>query len=321
MNNYSEMPIVTVTLNPAIDRTLHLPTFALGQVNRVESERTDPGGKGINVAKVIKALKHPVLVTGFLGTNNTAVFQNYFKKENIHNHFVETAGENRVNIKIVDMTNDVVSELNFPGITPTTLDLDHLLDTLRQLAATHKWFVLSGSLPPGWPTDTYATLIRQIQAQGVKVLLDTSGAALREALEARPEIIKPNREELAECLGCKLDSPASIVNAARRLLAAHPGMTLVVVSMGHEGALFVTPEQVITALPLPIEPISSVGAGDAMVAGVIAAQLAAFPLPQSAQLATAFAAGKLTRLGAHLPARDVVQRLAEQVRLKTENHF
>ena len=98
-------------------------------------------------------------------------------------------------------------------------------------------------------------------------------------------------------------------------------MTLVVVSMGHEGALFVTPEQVITALPLPIEPISSVGAGDAMVAGVIAAQLAAFPLPQSAQLATAFAAGKLTRLGAHLPARDVVQRLAEQVRLKTENHF
>ena len=325
MSTENNAVVLCIALNPAIDLTIEVPHLVPGEVNRAERAQQDAGGKAINVASCLADHAVKVAVSGQLGRNNPALFEALFKAKGIDNHCLYIDGNTRLNTKLVDPAQGMTTDINLPGPLQTAADIEaqriRLTEILERLLPTLHWVVLSGSLPPGWPTDTYATLIRQIHAQGVKVLLDTSGAALREALEARPEIIKPNREELAECLGCKLDSPASIVNAARRLLAAHPGMTLVVVSMGHEGALFVTPEQVITALPLPIEPISSVGAGDAMVAGVIAAQLAAFPLPQSAQLATAFAAGKLTRLGAHLPARDVVQRLAEQVRLKTENHF
>lgn len=313
MNNYSEMPIVTVTLNPAIDRTLHLPTFALGQVNRVESERTDPGGKGINVAKVIKALKHPVLVTGFLGTNNAAAFQNYFKKENIHNHFVETAGENRVNIKIVDMTNDVVSELNFPGITPTTLDLDHLLDTLRQLAATHKWFVLSGSLPPTVPTDIYAQLITMLHEYDCKVILDTSGAALAAGIAARPFAVKPNLPELSQLMNSPMDSEEEILKAIKQLLSQ--GIEKVAISLGEKGSLVADCNQILRA-KAPIVPVcSTVGAGDAFVAGFSVGQARNLSLADSVRLASASAGAAVALPGTQAASLQQVNELINKVQI------
>ncbi len=313
MNNYSEMPIVTVTLNPAIDRTLHLPTFALGQVNRVESERTDPGGKGINVAKVIKALKHPVLVTGFLGTNNAAAFQNYFKKENIHNHFVETAGENRVNIKIVDMTNDVVSELNFPGITPTTLDLDHLLDTLRQLAATHKWFVLSGSLPPTVPTDIYAQLITMLHEYDCKVILDTSGAALAAGIAARPFAVKPNLPELSQLMNSPMDSEEEILKAIKQLLSQ--GIEKVAISLGEKGSLVADCNQILRA-KAPVVPVcSTVGAGDAFVAGFSVGQARNLSLADSVRLASASAGAAVALPGTQAASLQQVNELINKVQI------
>ena len=313
MNNYSEMPIVTVTLNPAIDRTLHLPTFALGQVNRVESERTDPGGKGINVAKVIKALKHPVLVTGFLGTNNAAAFQNYFKKENIHNHFVETAGENRVNIKIVDMTNDVVSELNFPGITPTTLDLDHLLDTLRQLAATHKWFVLSGSLPPTVPTDIYAQLITMLHEYDCKVILDTSGAALTAGIAARPFAVKPNLPELSQLMNSPMESEEEILKAIKELLSQ--GIEKVAISLGEKGSLVADRNQILRA-KAPVVPVcSTVGAGDAFVAGFSVGQARNLSLADSVRLASASAGAAVALPGTQAASLQQVNELINKVQI------
>ena len=313
MNNYSEMPIVTVTLNPAIDRTLHLPTFALGQVNRVESERTDPGGKGINVAKVIKALEHPVLVTGFLGTNNAAVFQNYFKKESIHNHFVETAGENRVNIKIVDMTNDVVSELNFPGITPTTLDLDHLLDTLRQLAATHKWFVLSGSLPPTVPADIYAQLITMLHEYDCKVILDTSGAALAAGIAARPFAVKPNLPELSQLMNSPMDSEEEILKAIKQLLSQ--GIEKVAISLGEKGSLVADCNQILRA-KAPVVPVcSTVGAGDAFVAGFSVGQARNLSLADSVRLASASAGAAVALPGTQAASLQQVNELINKVQI------
>ena len=307
------MPIVTVTLNPAIDRTLHLPTFALGQVNRVESERTDPGGKGINVAKVIKALKHPVLVTGFLGTNNAAAFQNYFKKENIHNHFVETAGENRVNIKIVDMTNDVVSELNFPGITPTTLDLDHLLDTLRQLAATHKWFVLSGSLPPTVPTDIYAQLITMLHEYDCKVILDTSGAALAAGIAARPFAVKPNLPELSQLMNSPMDSEEEILKAIKQLLSQ--GIEKVAISLGEKGSLVADCNQILRA-KAPVVPVcSTVGAGDAFVAGFSVGQARNLSLADSVRLASASAGAAVALPGTQAASLQQVNELINKVQI------
>ena len=146
-------------------------------------------------------------------------------------------------------------------------------------------------------------------------MLDTSGQPFTEALKASPDMVKPNRDELAEHLGRPLKTVAEVVEAARRLLNESHEMSLVAVSMGRDGAVFVSPSSAIVAHPLEVELISSVGAGDAMVAGIVAAQLHALSLGECAQLATAFAAGKLSRLGPHLPEQDVVQALAKKVRL------
>ena len=315
--------VLCIALNPAIDLTIEVPNLAPGEVNRAEGAWQNAGGKAINVAACLADYAVKVAVSGQLGRNNAALFESLFRAKGIVNHCLYLDGHTRLNAKLIDPARGITTDINLPGPMQTVVDIDaqrkRLAEILEGLLPTLSWVVVSGSLPPLWPAETYAALIRQVHAKGASVLLDTSGEALRCALDAQPDIIKPNREELAECLNCELDSPDAIRAAARHLLAAHPGMAQVVVSMGRDGALFVSRDEIITAHPLPVMPISSVGAGDAMVAGLIAAQLESLSLAQCARLATAFAAGKLTRLGAHLPEREVLDALAAQVVLKIEN--
>jgi 1-phosphofructokinase len=313
LNQQNEIPIVTVTLNPAIDRTLHLASFALGHVNRVDSERTDPGGKGINVAKVIKALHHPVLVTGFLGSNNCTVFKNYFTQEDIVNHFVETPGENRVNIKIVDTQSDVVSELNFPGITPTSTDLDNLQATLRQLAQSHKWFVLSGSLPPSVPTDIYAQFITMLHEYDCKVILDTSGPALAAGIAARPFAVKPNLPELSQLMNAPMESDEAILGAIKQLLSQ--GISQVAISLGEKGSLVADCHQILRA-KAPTVPVSStVGAGDAFVAGFSVGQARGLSLEDSIRLASASAGAAVALPGTQAGSLSDVHSLLNKVQI------
>jgi len=311
--NHREIPIITVTLNPAIDRTLQLPIFTLGQVNRVASERTDPGGKGINVAKVIKALDYPVLVTGFLGNNNATVFQNYFTNEGIDNQFVETAGENRVNIKIVDTTNDRVSELNFPGITPTTADLDHLSARLRQLAPTHKWFVLSGSLPPTVPTDIYATFITMLHQYDCNVILDTSGPALAAGIAARPFAIKPNLPELRQLMNSTMDSDEEILAAIKQLL--NQGISKVAISLGEKGSLVADCNQILRATAPTVVVSSTVGAGDAFVAGFSVGSARNLSLADSIRLASASAGAAVALPGTQAGSLTEVNTLINKIQI------
>lgn len=313
MSTYHETPIVTVTLNPAIDHTLHLPTFNLGQVNRVASERTDPGGKGINVAKVIKALHHPVLVTGFLGGSNAAVFQNYFNQEKIHNYFVEAPGENRVNIKIVDASKDMVSELNFPGITPTAIDLDRLQAVLRQLADTHKWFVLSGSLPPTVPEDIYATFITMLHDYDCNVILDTSGPALAAGIKARPFAVKPNLPELSQLMNSPMTADDEILAAIKQLL--QQGISKVAISLGEKGSLVADCDQILRA-KAPVVPVNStVGAGDAFVAGFSVGQARSLSLADSIRLASAAAGAAVALPGTQAGSLPEVNKLIHQIQI------
>lgn len=313
MENHNETSIVTVTLNPAIDRTLHLPSFTLGQVNRVASERTDPGGKGINVAKVIKALAHPVVVTGLLGKDNKSVFQDYFRQEGIDNHFIETAGNNRVNIKIVDTTSDVVSELNFPGIIPTAADLDNLQQTLRQLAQTHKWFVLSGSLAPTVPTDIYAQFITMLNQYNCKVILDTSGEALVAGIAAKPFAVKPNLPELSQLMNSPMESDEEILGAIKQLLGQ--GISKVAISLGEKGSLVADCHQILRA-KAPVVPVSStVGAGDAFVAGFSVGQARNLSLEDSIRLASASAGAAVALPGTQAGSLIEVNKLINQVKI------
>ncbi len=304
--------VVTVTLNPAIDQTVTIPNFAAGKVNRVVSTQSDPGGKGVNVASFLADYGHAVAATGFLGEENTDLFEALFAQKQIVDDFVRIAGSTRIGIKIADPVLDQTTDINFPGQPPTTEDVHALRDRLQQ--SVGQWVVLAGSIPPGIDPTIYRDLIEMLKPQGCGIVLDTSGEALNHAIGARPDIIKPNIHELEVLVGETLDGSAAIVGAARKLI--RQGLRLVVVSMGADGALFVDEQEVVMARPPRVEVKSTVGAGDAMVAGIVASQLRRLPLGACARLATAFSIDAITHLGAGLSSVELITTLMEQVAIE-----
>ena len=309
--------VVTVALNPALDQTIEIAGLHVGAVNRAVRMQVDVGGKAINVASCLADFGVSTAVAGQLGHDNAALFAELFQRKQIANHCCFLDGLTRINTKLVDTVSGETTDLNMPGpeLTPeaAAVLLDEVLARLERLAESADWVVLSGSLPPGLSVEAYATITQRAQAAGAAVLLDTSGAPLQAALAAGPRLVKPNRHELAELLNRPLDTLEAVIDAGREVLNRTPAPEWVVVSLGGDGALFLSREQALHARPLSVAVTSTVGAGDAMVAGLIAARLEGCSLTETAQLATAFAAAKLTRLGPHLPPPDEVRALARQV--------
>jgi 1-phosphofructokinase family hexose kinase len=188
--------IATITLNPAIDHTAAIPNFRAGEVNRVEWEQIDPGGKGVNVASFLTDFGFTVTVSGFLGKDNADLFQQFFTEKGIQNQFVAIAGKTRVNVKIIDAAQNQVTDINFPGQSPTTQDVAALHQAIAHLSQCCDWFVLSGSIPAGLSPDIYGQLIAHLKAQQKTVILDASGESLRQAIPYAPYAIKPNIQEL-----------------------------------------------------------------------------------------------------------------------------
>lgn len=304
--------LVTVTLNPAIDRTLLIPRFTAGAVNRAGPTVEQPGGKGVNAALALAAYGIPVIATGFLGRDNARPFEAAFQRLGVGDAFLRLPAATRTGIKIVDPDFGQTTEINFPGLTPSAADLAALrVELLRLAAESAGWFVLGGSLPPGVPETFYHDMIAELRAHGCRVALDTSGAPLRAGLAAGPDLVKPNLHELAELLGAPLATPAAAVAAARGLLAR--GVGEVVVSMGAQGACLVTAEHAWCARPPAIEVRSTVGAGDAMVAGLLAGTHAGLDAGARARLATAFSVAVLTHPRGETPTREMLDAIAARV--------
>ncbi len=311
------MDVVTVTLNPAIDQTLYVAHFSVNAVNRMQDMRQDPGGKGVNVASYLADYGLRVAVTGFLGRENAALFEQWFARKAILNRFIYLPGATRTNIKIVDEASRQTTEINMPGLAPTPQAYQQLLGTLEDLALSCEWFVLSGNLPPGLPAETYAEIIRLLKARGKRVILDTSQEALCQGVQAGPHILKPNLDELQHLHGQPLPTLAAIEAAGRALLAY--GVEVVAISMGKDGAIFMDSAQSLHVQGPPVAVLSTVGAGDAMVAGILAAQRQGLPLAECARLATAFALGTLSTLGPNLPERAILDSLAAHVSIRVLN--
>jgi 1-phosphofructokinase family hexose kinase len=306
--------IVTISLNPAIDQSVIVPGFAAGEVNRVERDQSDAGGKGVNVASFLADLGLPATVTGFLGHDNAALFEKLFARKDIADHFVRVTGSTRVNIKIIDEAQQRVTDINFPGRAVSAAELDTLRQRIVTLLPTHDWFVLSGSLPAGAPAGFYAELVSLLKRAGKYVVLDTSGEPMRQALAAAPHAIKPNITELEDVLGCRLRDEVDAVAAARELVGR--GIELVVISMAARGALFVDARQALLARPPDVKIESTVGAGDAMVAGLVAGRLRGLDLDACARLATATALGPLIQLGPRLPEYRAIEAFMQRVTVR-----
>jgi 1-phosphofructokinase len=305
------MRIATVTLTPALDQTVRVDNFRTNTVNYGQEMQFSAGGKGVNVASFLADVGFATTVTGFLGQDNADIFEQAFADKQIEDQFVRIPGRTRIGVKIVDEVRQQTTDINMRGLTPSPEAMDALQQRIKQLAAYCDWFVLSGRLPPGVSTATYATLISQIKGYGKPVVLDTSNEALREGIQAGPTIVKPNVDELRQLADTELTDNDAIEQAARQLL--HKGIQLVIVSMGERGAMFIDQASTLIAVPPPVQVKSTVGAGDAMVAGFVAGQIQGLDLTDCARLATAFSLGAITRTGSSLPERETLQTYSQQV--------
>ncbi|MBP2299382.1 1-phosphofructokinase [Azospirillum picis] len=312
-------PVVTVTLNPAIDQTITVEALKPGTVHRAGAVRHNAGGKGVNVASCLADWGTPVVAAGLLGIDNAVPFEALFAAKGISDAFLRLPGETRVNIKIADLAAADTTDINLPGLSADPAALRRVAETLRGLVEDGMTVLLAGSLPDGLPVDAYATLTADLTAVGARVVLDSSGPPLAAALASGvvlPHCIKPNRHELEGWAGRPLPTDADLLAAARDL--HRRGVGLVVVSLGVDGALFVTGDSALHGRLPPVNALSTVGAGDAMVAGLIAGFQAGGldregGLETVARLSVAFAAAKLGCFGPNLPDAAAVRSLAEQV--------
>lgn len=309
-------PIISVTFNPAIDETITLDALRPGEVHRARAVQFDAGGKGVMVAGCLADWGQPVVVTGLLGDRNAATFSALFAAKSIVDAFCRYPGLTRTNVKLVDP--HTTTDINLPGADVPVAGLKQVRNAVLQRADANTLVVLSGSLPAGFPAATYAEFIATLAAHGTRTVLDTSGVPLSAALAATalPSVIKPNRAELEAWAGQSLHATTDLIHTARRLLSR--GMELVVVSMGADGALFVSSSEALLARLPNIQPASTVGAGDAMVAGIVAALSENAALERIARMGTAFAYSKLGQIGPNLGPRDRVEGFAAQVHIQSQ---
>lgn len=306
--------IYTITLNPALDKTALVPNMALDGVNRMSSLRLDPGGKGINVSKVIHALGGQSVAVGLLAGRCGRQIADACTALGLTCDFTFTEGETRTNLKIVDPAAHTNTDINEPGIQADEAVLSGMLTRLLIRLTPRDIVVLSGSLPQGAAPTLYRSWTAACRSAGAKVFLDAERDNLRNALEAEPELVKPNRHELACLVGHELGTPEEAAAAGRSLLRG--GTEKVVVSLGAEGALFLTPDAGLWAHGLRVEVGSTVGAGDAMVAALALCEERGMDLEQSVRLAVAASAANVMCSGTQAAERESVLALIPQVRFE-----
>ena len=302
--------IITVTMNPAIDKTIKLNTFVHGDLNRIQKVILDAGGKGINVSKTIRALGGESLATGFLGGRNGDYIQDVLRKFSIKTDFVKIEEETRVNTKIAETTG-LVTELNEKGPVIDLQAMSELLMKLMNCLKTDSLLVLSGSVPLGVPKSIYRLLTELAHEMGAKVFVDADGDLFAEALSAKPDIVKPNQSELEKYFGYAMDSDEKIVEAGKKLL--EKGVKIVIISLGAEGAYFIDKEHTLYSPALSVQVNSTVGAGDAMVAAFSYGVDQGLSFEETAKLAMATSVGAVTTVGTKPPTIEVVKGLLDQV--------
>lgn len=307
--------IITVTMNPAIDKTVDIEHLERGGLNRITHVEQDAGGKGINVSKTISKLGGESIATGFVAGNAGRIIENVMNEWGIKNDFIQISGETRTNTKVFETTGEL-TELNEPGPVAEEKDVQALLDKLESYAKEDTLFVLAGSIPRGVEKDIYYQIIERVHKKGAKVLLDADGELFTKALEAGPDMIKPNRVELEQYAGIDyVASEQELLEIARKMM--EKGIETVAVSMGKSGAIFLKEDYQVRCPGLKVKAHSTVGAGDAMVAALSYSWDQKMSSEDTVKMCMAVSAGAVTTIGTKPPTRDVVDSLIEQVKIET----
>ncbi|MCL2162871.1 MAG: 1-phosphofructokinase family hexose kinase [Oscillospiraceae bacterium] len=308
--------IITVTMNPAADKTAETDSIKVGGLNRLRNVVIDAGGKGINVSKTIAALGGLSIATGFIGGSAGADIEHSLQCLGITTDFVEIRRPTRTNLKVLSCDSGV-TEFNEPGSAVTPDEMKSLEEKLLDYADAESGatFIFSGSLPDGVNPDVYKRLIEAVRKKGSFAFLDSDGEAFRQALTANPDFIKPNISELQQYFG--ENTIIHTINEQTRLcnMLIEGGVGSIALSMGERGALFVSREEAFYAPAICVKAKSTVGAGDAMVGALAYAFEKGMDFRGAAKLAVAASAGAVMTDGTRPPGIDTVTDLLERVEL------
>lgn len=305
--------ITTICMNPCFDRTVEVDTFQISRVNRIRNARDDLGGKGINVAVVAGRLGLDVQCIGIMGSDGSAELCGLMDREGLRHRFLTVPGRVRTNMKIYSRDGQGVTELNEPGAAVDESILSEFFELTRQETAGSEIVVITGSLPPGCPEGTYRDLMNALD--GKKCILDTEGKELELAAKgARPYLIKPNLRELETTLGIELRTIRAIRDAA--LLFIRLGVEHAVVSMGEMGAMYVSEKKTLFAPALRIEAKSTVGAGDAMIGGMLMGYEKTGDMAKAFRYGIAAGAASVMTEGTQLIVRSDFEKLLAQVKVQ-----
>jgi 1-phosphofructokinase family hexose kinase len=308
--------IITVTLNAAIDKSLVVPNFRLGRRHRTVDQRTMAGGKGVNIARTLKALGQPVIATGFAGGATGTHIVEQLTEESILNDFVRIREESRTNTSVLDPTTGEQTEINERGPAVSERELELFRDKLLYLARGAAIVVFAGSLPRDVEPDIYASLIRDLERLDVITVVDTDGEPLRQAVRAEPHVVSPNVLEAEELVGHEFASEEERLLAVGEIAALGPREAIMTLPDGCVAQVLVDGHSVLKRARVePLEPIAKRGSGDAFLAGYLAARYEGRAPDQCLRFGVACGAESTARLGAGLIDPREARRLMGDVEL------
>jgi 1-phosphofructokinase len=305
---------VAVALNPAVDRTVEVERFDLGAVVRGRLVFLEAAGKGVNAAHTLAALGHSVTCAGFVGRAEAAMFRQSFAGTLVRPDFVTVRGFSRQSVTILDRSRNQETHLTEQGFEVSEADARRLFRRVLALARPGRWVMLNGRPAPGFALERYAELLLAVKASGARMAVDTSGAFLRAAVQAGPDFIKPNEEELSEFEGRPLRGLAAVVRAARRLTDR---VRCVVVSLGRRGAVAVTADAAWAASERGrVRVVHTVGSGDALASGFAAGLAEGLDVPDALRLAVACGGACVRSPRAALRARAEAEAVLPRVAVR-----
>ncbi|MCM3341821.1 1-phosphofructokinase [Paenibacillus sp. MER TA 81-3] len=307
--------ITTVTLNAAIDKTYIIPGFNLNSLYRAEQMNATAGGKGINVARVIRTLGEDVIATGFVAGFNGMAISEMLRQEGIPSDFITVEGESRLCLNVIDPEGGTQTELLEAGPSIPAEAIESMKERIAKLASRSSHVVFSGSLPKGCQLGLYAELIAIARGAGAIPVLDTSGEALVEGIAARPYLIKPNEHEVVKLTDGNAEEEDDIKSALLRL--AKQGIANVVVSLGERGALSTMDKQLFRVSIPRIDAVNAVGSGDSMVAGLVVADKRALPAEERLKLGAACGTANALMPSAGMVRLEDVEALKQQIQVGT----
>jgi len=307
--------ITTITLNPAIDKTILLEHFQYGAVNRVQSFREDMGGKGINVAKVLNGLGAETCAIGYIGKQNMENVNLLLKNERLATDFITVPGTTRTNTKIIESSTKTTTDINEAGFSVSRNHIDMMKTLIKEYAEKSDCLVFSGSIPAGADPDLYRQFMQEASRENHrKTILDAEGELLLSGLKAEPYLIKPNLFELETALNQKMDSHSDIVKAANQLSRDYHVDT-VLVSMGGEGSILVTGDRAYFAKALKVDVKGTVGAGDSMLAGYLFGLTSSGDPRKALAWASVCGALAVSKVGTQSFGKEEAEALLDQVEI------